>query len=63
MQAQIKEKREVAKVTLLVRWNDGFAPRLLAIETGVLEHELFPPDVVSNVLMGRGEDAERLGSA
>jgi ribose 5-phosphate isomerase A len=33
----------------------------LAVTPGVVEHGLFPPELVSEVLVGRGENVERLG--
>ena len=32
----------------------------LAAEPGVVEHGLFPPELVADVLVGRGETVERL---
>ena len=38
---------------------DALAARLAAAP-GVIEHGLFPPAMVSEVIVGRGETAERL---
>ena len=35
---------------------------LLDRTPGVVEHGLFPPDLVSDVLVGRGESVERISS-
>ncbi len=35
----------------------------LAATPGVVEHGLFAPELVSEVLVGRGDDVERIGSS
>jgi ribose 5-phosphate isomerase A len=34
----------------------------LAATPGIVEHGLFPPELVSEVIVGRGEDVERIGA-
>lgn len=65
-QAEIRDAPPTPDGGVLADWRGPVGDpadlaRLLDASPGVVDHGLFPPDLVSEVLVGRGDEVERIG--